>query len=70
MGQLLHGSAATTRAGPGIAYARTGFGEMDEVRGSGSVDLLKDGALEISFEYENGDAAVLKAVRERSTTTC
>lgn len=36
---------------------------MDEVRGSGSAELLDDGSLEIDFAYHLGDEAVLKAER-------
>ena len=28
---------------------------MDEVSGEGSAELLDDGAIEIAFEYRNGD---------------
>ena len=49
-----------------IAYGRSdvsftwhGSDEMDEVWGSGSAELLEDGTLEIEFEFEDGDDAVL-----------
>ena len=43
---------------------------MDEVRGSGSAELLDDGSLEIEFAYHLGDEAVLRAERETSSTAC
>ena len=52
-----------------VAFTWGGFDEMDEVRGSGSAELLADGTLEIEFEYHNGDQAVLKAERVPSSTT-
>ena len=60
-----------------LEYGRTivfftweGFDEMDEVRGSGSAELLEDGSLEIEFAYHLGDEAVLRAERETSSTAC
>jgi hypothetical protein len=47
-----------------------GFGEMDEVSGDGSAELLDNGTIEIEFAYHNGDEAVLKAKRETSSTAC
>jgi hypothetical protein len=44
-----------------IAFTWIGFDEMDEVSGEGNAELLDDGSIEIEFEYENGDEAVLKA---------
>jgi hypothetical protein len=65
------------QAGLDLEYSRTmvffkweGFDEMDEVRGSGSAELLDDGTLEIEFAYHLGDEAVLKAIRETSSTAC
>ena len=43
---------------------------MDEVTGSGSAELQDDDSLQIKFEYHNGHEAVLKAVRELSSTAC
>jgi hypothetical protein len=43
---------------------------MDEVRGSGSAELLEDGSLEIEFDYQHGDYAVLKAVPATSSAAC
>ncbi len=60
-----------------LAYSRTmvfftfeGFDEGDEVDGSGSVELLDDGALEIEISFHLGDDAVLTAERDRSSTPC
>lgn len=65
------------QAGLDLEYARSmvfftwaGFDEMDEVTGTGSADLLDDGSLEIEFAYHLGHEAVLKAVRETSSTAC
>jgi len=43
---------------------------MDEVNGSGSAELQINGSLKIEFEYHLGDEAVLKAVRNPSSTAC
>jgi hypothetical protein len=43
---------------------------MDEVRGSGSAELLDNGSLEIEFDYQHGDDAVLIAVRATSSAAC
>jgi hypothetical protein len=60
-----------------VEYARDSIGfhwagceEGDEVDGEGTAELLDDGALEIEFEYRNGDEAVLKAKRDPSSTAC
>ncbi len=73
------------QAGLDIAYSRSsigftwvGFDEMEEVLGDGSAELLNegsaellnDGCIEITFEYRNGDEAVLKAKRDTSSTAC
>jgi hypothetical protein len=56
-----HGEIAlgALQAGLGLAYGRAdvsftflGSDEMDEVRGSGSAELLEDGTLEIEFDFE------------------
>jgi hypothetical protein len=52
---------------PSIGRAAT---RMDEVRGSGSAELLDDGSLEIEFDYHRGDDAILKAVRDTSSAAC
>ena len=53
-----------------VAFTWAGFDEMDEVSGSGSAELLDDGALEIEFDRHHGDDAVLRAERATSSTTC
>ena len=53
-----------------IGFTWAGFDEMDEVSGSGSAELQEDGSLEIEFEYHLGDKAVLRAVRDPSSTAC
>ena len=74
-----HGEIAfgALQAGLDLAYGRSdvsfdweGFDEMDEVRGSGSAELLDDGSLEIEFDYHHGDDAILKAERDTSSTAC
>ena len=42
----------------------------DEVSGSGSAELQDNGSPQIEFEYHLGHEAVLKAVREPSSTAC
>jgi len=72
-----HGEIAfgALQAGLEISYATTtafftwsGFDEMDEVTGDGSVELLDDGSLEIEFNRHLRDEAVLKAVPTSSST--
>lgn len=65
------------QAGLDLEYSRSmvfftweGFDEMDEIRGSGSAELLDDGSLEIEFAYNVGDETVLRAQRETSSTAC
>ena len=53
-----------------IGFTWAGFDEMTEVSGSGSAELQDDGSLQIAFEYHIGDEAVLKALREPSSTAC
>jgi hypothetical protein len=74
-----HGEIAfgAMQAGLDIDYAPSmvfftwfGFDEMDEVTGTGSAELLDHGFLEIEFAYHLGDEAILKAVRESSSTAC
>ncbi|WP_366655697.1 hypothetical protein [Fodinicurvata sp. EGI_FJ10296] len=47
-----------------------GLDEMDEVAGTGSAELLDDGALEIEFTFDQGDEAILTAVRESFSAIC
>ena len=51
-----------------VFFTWFGFDEMDEVTGTGSAEPLDDGSLEIEFAYHHGDEAVLKAIRESSST--
>jgi hypothetical protein len=53
-----------------IAFSWIGFDEMDEVFGEGNAELLEDGSIEIEFEYDSGDEAVLKATRDGFSTAC
>lgn len=43
-----------------------GFDKMDEVTRNGSAELFEDGS--ITFEYRNGEEAMLKAKRDPSST--
>lgn len=73
-----HGEIAfgALQAGLDISYATTtvftwsGFDEMDQVTGDGSVEFLDDGSLEIEFNRHLGDEAILKAVPTPSSTAC
>lgn len=51
-----------------VFFTWTGYDEMDEVTGEGHAELLDDGSIEITFAYNNGDEAILKARRDRSST--
>ena len=53
-----------------IGFTWAGFDEMTEVSGAGSADLQDDGSIQIEFEYHLDDEAVLKAVRDPSSTAC
>jgi hypothetical protein len=53
-----------------IGFTWCGFDEMDEVQGSGSAELQDDGSISIEIAYHLGDEAILKAVREPSSTAC
>jgi len=53
-----------------IGFTWAGFDEMDEVSGAGFAELQDDGSLQIEFDYNLGDEAVLKAVRDPSSTPC
>ena len=55
-----------------VGFTWAGFDETTEVSGSGSgeAELQEDGSLQIEFEYHLGDEAVLRAVREPSSTAC
>lgn len=43
---------------------------MDEVSGDGHAELLDDGSVEITFAYNNGDEAILKAKPQTFSTAC
>jgi len=47
-----------------IDFTWIGFDEGDEISGEGNAELLDDGSIEIEFEYDSGDEAVLKAKRD------
>ncbi len=53
-----------------VAFTWAGCDEMDEVSGSGSAELLEDCRLEVEFDYDDGDEAILKAARVTSSTAC
>lgn len=53
-----------------IGFTWAGFDEMTEVSGAGSAELQDDGSVTIEFEYHLGDEAILKAVRDPSSTAC
>ena len=74
-----HGEIAfgAMQAGLDLEYSRSmvfftwaGFDELDEVSGNGDAELLDDGTIEVNFAYHNGDDAVLKAIRDTSSTAC
>lgn len=53
-----------------VHFTWGGFDEMDEVTGDGHAKLLDDGSIEITFAHHNGDEAILKAIRQTSSTAC
>jgi hypothetical protein len=53
-----------------VFFSFEGCDEMDEVRGTGSAEHLDDTSIEIEFNFHLGDEAVLKAVRDTSSTAC
>ena len=53
-----------------VFFTWTGSDETNEVRGEGDAELLSDGANAITFAYHHGDEAVLKAIRQTSSTPC
>jgi hypothetical protein len=53
-----------------VFFTWGGCDEMDEVSGDGHAELLDDGSIEITFAYQNGDEAILKATRDTSSTAC
>ena len=53
-----------------VGFTFDGFDEGDEIRGSGSAELLDDGRLAIEIAFHLGDDAILTAERDPSSTTC
>jgi hypothetical protein len=53
-----------------VFFSFEGCDEMDEVRGTGTTEHLDDASIEIEFSFDHGDEAVLKAVRDTSSTAC
>lgn len=53
-----------------VFFTWAGSDEIDEVTGDGSAELLEDGLIEITFTFQNGDEAILKAKRDTSSTAC
>jgi hypothetical protein len=53
-----------------VFFTWVGSDEMDEVTGDGHAELLDDDSIEITFAYNNGDEAILKAKRDTSSTAC
>jgi len=53
-----------------VFFRWQGFDEMDESTSEGDAELLDDGTLEISFTFDGGDEAILKAIRMTSSTPC
>ena len=53
-----------------IRFTSAGFDGMDEASGLGSAELQDDGSLQIEFESHQGDEAVLRAIRDPSSTAC
>ena len=73
-GQIAFGAL---QAGLDLQYSRSmvffrwhGFDEMDEMTDEGDAELLDDGMLEISFAFDGGDEATLKATPVTSSTPC
>ena len=54
----------------GAANASLDLDEGDAVNGSGSVELLEDGSLEVEISFHLGDDAVLRAEQDPSSTPC
>ena len=53
-----------------VSFTWIGDDDMHEVSGDGFAEILDDGSIEITFAYDDGDEAILKAVRETSSTAC
>lgn len=53
-----------------VFFTWGGCDEMDEVAGDCNAELFDDGTLGITFVYDSGDEAILKAKRDTSSTAC
>ncbi len=53
-----------------VFFTEAGFEEVDDVSGSGTAELLKDGTLEVEPTYDLRDEAVLKAQQDTFSTAC
>lgn len=53
-----------------IGFTWNGSEEGDQVEGEGDAEIHKDGSIQITFSYHNGDEAILTAQREGSSTAC
>jgi len=53
-----------------VFFTWAGSDEMNEVSGDGDAELMSDGSIAITFAYHHGDEAVLKAIRQTSSTPC
>ena len=51
-----------------IGFRWAGCDEGDEVQGEGTAKFLDDGTIEIELAFDNGDEAILKAMRDPSST--
>ncbi|BDA83276.1 hypothetical protein Sa4125_08180 [Aureimonas sp. SA4125] len=50
-----------------VFFTWYGADEMTEVSGDGHAELLDDGTIEITFTFDSGDEAIMRARRETST---
>jgi hypothetical protein len=64
-------------AAPDVAYSSDDIGftlngseEGDQVEGEGDAEIRKDGSIQITFSYHNGDEAILTAQRDTSSRAC
>jgi hypothetical protein len=53
-----------------VFFTFEGSDEDNEIRGSGSAELLDDGTLEVEISFHHGDDATLRAERNPSSTPC
>ena len=66
----LHASLDLAYGRSDVSFDWEGSDDMHEVSGAGSAELLKDGSLEIEFDYRHGDELILKAERATSSAAC